>query len=1082
MRLVVLLVIAVITAGLASMFTLPRRVNPEVKIPIVIVSAVLPGAGPKDVESLLTIPLEDNLLGMDKLDTFTSSSRENVSAITMQFMSTVDREKVRDDVQSLVDTVTLPEDALTPQVMALDFENEPIWSFAVSTKSDPATLMRFADRLKDKIEEMPTVNNVDMSGFDNQEITIHLNSSKLQEYGINLFLLAQTVKKSASSYPAGVVDTGESTISLTINPEIVTVDDIRNIRISSPGGFVTLGDISEIAEKSSLQQAHSFVASNTQEPFRAVTFYVYKTSSANIDDTAAKVVKLVEDTVKEHDGKFVITSIQNSGELIQKQYTDLLGDFATTIALVFINLFLFLGLRQALLASLTIPLTFLSGLIIMNIFGLTINFISLFAFLLALGTSIDDTIVTVSSMTTYYRTRKFTAQETGLLVWRDFIVPIWSTTITTIWAYVPLLLTTGIIGEFIKPIPIVVTATMVSSTVYAVLITLPLMVFILKPQAPRRVMILLRALLVLVLVGLLVLLLPKNGLLLPILLIFFVLLFVFARVRGALARTAFKEVKDRPALISLFDRAKWMMTHGVINSQKLGVLYRLTITRILETPAGRRTTLIIVVCFALFSYLLLPLGFVKNEFFPAADNDWLYINLEMPSGTTIDVVEKEALELTRDMRKIPEADAVVTDIGRSFTGQGFSSGGGSGLITIILHPMEERKKSSIDIAQELREKYKYYNHGKISVQEVSGGPPAGADIQISLSGEDLNQLDHYADKTIGFLNTLEGVSDTDKSIKPGTSKLVFVPDKAKLTTAGVTVDQIGLMLRTYASGFSLDKIKFGSKEKEVILRLMTDASSPEEIAALTLQTQNGPEPLISLGELRLENNPTVINREDGKRTVTVTAGVKSGFNVGEINQKLEEYAADGLSLSEGYNWKTGGVNEENAKSVQSIFQAMGLSFLLILITMVIQFSSYRQAAIVLLLIPLAISGVFIVFALTATPLSFPALIGVVALFGVVVTNAMFIVDKINRNRKEGMDLQHAIADAAESRLEPIMLTSVTTILGLIPITISDPLWRGLGGAIIAGLSFSGIIMLFFVPVLYYNWFKGEDRETAHHTS
>ena len=153
---------------------------------------------------------------------------------------------------------------------------------------------------------------------------------------------------------------------------------------------------------------------------------------------------------------------------------------------------------------------------------------------------------------------------------------------------------------------------------------------------------------------------------------------------------------------------------------------------------------------------------------------------------------------------------------------------------------------------------------------------------------------------------------------------------------------------------------------------------------------------------------------------------------------------------------------------------MGLSFILILITMVVQFGSYRQAAIVLMLIPLAISGVFIVFALSGTPLSFPALIGVLALFGIVVTNAMFIVDKINRNRREGMDLEHAIADAAESRLEPILLTSLTTILGLIPITISDPLWRGLGGAIIAGLTFSGAIMLFFVPVIYYMWFRKDE--------
>lgn len=189
---------------------------------------------------------------------------------------------------------------------------------------------------------------------------------------------------------------------------------------------------------------------------------------------------------------------------------------------------------------------------------------------------------------------------------------------------------------------------------------------------------------------------------------------------------------------------------------------------------------------------------------------------------------------------------------------------------------------------------------------------------------------------------------------------------------------------------------------------------------------------------------------------------------------MEKYASR-LRLAEGYSWKTGGVNEENQKSVLSILQAMVIAFILILITMVLQFQSYRQAIIVLMVIPLAVSSVFIVFAITGTPLSFPALIGILSLFGIVVTNSMFIVDKININLKEKMPFKEAIADAGASRLEPILLTKLNTILGLVPITLSNPLWQGLGGAIISGISLSSFIMLLFIPSVYYLWFKPESE-------
>jgi multidrug efflux pump subunit AcrB len=233
--------------------------------------------------------------------------------------------------------------------------------------------------------------------------------------------------------------------------------------------------------------------------------------------------------------------------------------------------------------------------------------------------------------------------------------------------------------------------------------------------------------------------------------------------------------------------------------------------------------------------------------------------------------------------------------------------------------------------------------------------------------------------------------------------------------------------------------------------------------------------LSSLGSFELTTNPTEISREDGKQTLSVSAGVSSEFSVSQKSKDLEKFAGT-LDLPAGYSWKIGGVNEENDKSVQSILKAMLLSAVLIFATMTIQFRSFRKSIIVLMVIPLAVSGVFIVFALTGTPLSFPALIGILALFGIVVNNSIIMVDKINRNMDQGLPLIDAIAEGASSRMEPILLTALTTIVGLIPITLSDPIWQGLGGAIIAGLLFSGLAKLFMIPVLYWLFYGEKTAE------
>ena len=1067
-RLVSLVVIAVIAFGSIAYTSLPRKLNPTINIPLVIVSTVLPGGSPSDIESLVTVPIEDAVNGIEKVKQITSSSRDSVSIVQIEFESGTNPEKARTDVDAAVKAITdLPEDALEPSVNKLDFENQPVWTFnLISKANDKASLIRFARSLKHDLEELPSIDRVGITGIDEQEIQIILKPEVISSYGINPLTLTGTIKNSLSSFPAGVVKTENSVFSLTIDQGTFSISDVRNLKISLDGDIVSLGDIAVIKEVSKPDQNQSFVLSNG-EISSSVSFNVFRVTTENIESATHQAENLVEKRLESQGGRFEVKSVTNSAEILTEEFSNLIRDVIITIILVFGVLLVFLGIRQAFISMLSVPLTFLITFFVMQATGIEFSFLATFSLLLSLGLLVDDTIVVISAMTAYFRTHKFSPFETALLVFRDFKVAILTTTITTVWAFVPLILGTGIIGEFIKPIPIVVSSALLGSLFVAFFITIPLMVFLLRPNMPLRVKVFFVVLLFIALVyGLFVVILPQSNIVLLEILAFIFFAFINVKVWGRLYPKLKKKIPARYGRNFDYKRA---LNEGLFHFNIIERRYHSILERILISRRGRRNTVIIVSLFLLFAFLLVPFGFVKNEFFPKTDEDNLYISVEFPTGTNAQVAQKEGLKLFESFKEFDESEFITLETGQGFSAEQGIGGSSSNNIIYSFALKKDRKVSSSDLASDLRSEFVNYDKGKLSVIEVSGGPPAGADLQIKLFGPDLAVLDSYATKIQDYLSKQKGTTNIDKTIKPGTSKLVFVPDQSKLAANNMTLDQLGIWLRIFASGFEADSLKIPGETdltEDITIRLGGATQNIEDISRISIPTQKGSVLLTSLGKLELRTNPTLITREDGKRTLSVTAGVVAGNNVAAMNADLEKYA-DSLNLPEGYGWATGGVNEENQNSVNSILQAMLLSFLLIIATLVLQFASFRRALIVMLVIPLSITGVFIIFAITNTPLSFPALIGVLALFGIVVKNSILVVDKILTNQASGMPFVDSIVEASTSRLEPIALTSIATIVGLIPITLSDPLWRGLGGSIIAGLAFSGTIMLFFIPVVYY---------------
>ncbi|OGH08087.1 MAG: hypothetical protein A2171_01290 [Candidatus Levybacteria bacterium RBG_13_35_9] len=1075
LRLVILIVLGIAVFGIVSYSGLPRNLYPDVNIPMIYVTTVLPGANPEDVESLVTIPIEDSVRGLNNVHAVTSTSSESVSAVGVEFQTGTDLDKAKTDVQAAIDSVSdLPENSQKPNVMKIDLQKTPIWTFSLKENGNRASLLRFAQKLKQELTDLSSIDSVVVEGMDEREIQIIIRPDAISSFNINPQVLIGAIKTSLNTFPAGNVKTSNSAFSLTINPQIKTIDDIRNLRINLNGQNISISDIAEIVEKSKPDQYPVYIAEKNGKINPTVIFNIFRATNVNIGTAFEDANKLIEEKLSEQNGKFKLQNIVNYAELITEQFNELGKNLIETILLVAIVLFMFLGARQAFVALLATPLTFLISFILMGITGITLNFISVFALLLSLGLLVDDTIVVVSAVTAYYRSGKFTPVQTGLLVWRDFIIAILTTTTTTIWAFLPILISTGIIGEFIKPIPIVVSTTLAGSFLVAMFITLPFILFLLKPNFPRRVIVFSKIIFVIAITALTYFILPKNSLL-PLQFLSLIVLFLITfLIRKHIISFIQEHIQLKVAKKNK-QRFGDYMESGVLSFQRIEFHYSRFIYKILNSPSARKKIISMVIIFSIFSYILVPLGFVKNEFFPKADGDTLSVSVELPAGTNLYTSRKEALEILENLKNTPETKYVLLNLGSGYN----PFGGGTQNqnifnFTLVFKDKKEKNMTSSKIAQQIRSQYKNYTNGILSVNEQTGGPPAGSDIAIKLFGPDLTVLDSYAQKVEDFLKKEPGATNASKSIKTGTSKIVFIPNEDEMTRYSLTQDVTGFWMRLFATGVKIDSIKLdedSNVSEDITLRMESQTPNAEDITNVNIPTQIGPVSLASLGKLELEANPTLITREDGKRTISITAGVKSGYTVPQVNAKLEFFANNSLNLPSGYSWATGGVNEENQNSVNTIYKAMLISVLLIIITMILQFNSFRRAIIVILVIPLSISGVFIVFALTQIPLTFPALVGVLALFGIVVKNSILIMDKIMANIKTGMEYSESIADAAASRLEPIALTSICAIVGLIPITISDPLWRGLGGAIIAGLTFSGTIMLFFIPVVYYIVFK-----------
>lgn len=1088
-RVVVLLIIVISAWGLYSFFNLPRESSPEVKIPIAVVMTAYPGASPSDVEEFVTKKIESELSGLRGLRKITSNSYNSLSSIQVEFDASEDTEdavrRLRDRVEAARPSIS--DEANDPRVVEISLDDTPIWSISLTGPYDGFTLRAFAEGIQDEIEKVSGVREVSVSGGDELEYEIAYDPSKLLFYGITVSQANQAVLAQNTAMPAGSFESGAHVFPIRTDARMAEASDIAGIVVSytDDGGAVTLRDVATVREKAIKKTAYSRLSVGGVEPKESVSISIVKRQGASVLDTADAAREIVDRAIATGlPGMTYDVSLDMAKE-VRRSFDQLSHDFLITLLLVSGILFLIVGLKEAFVAGMAIPLVFFVSFAALDAIGMTLNFLSLFSLILALGLLVDDAIVVVSATKQYLNTGKFTPEEAVLLVLHDFKWVLTTTTLATVWAFLPLLFATGIVGEYLKSIPITVSITLISSLLIALMINHPLAAVLERIRMTKRFFFIIEGLLI----AFAAWMFATGGALqiaLGVAALFIEGWLIWWYEKGG--REAMREnakLMDREwkddALIKQKLKEQGSekresftlrLIHGIVDFHRLLPVYDKYLRHYIFVKKRRRAVLGVVTLLFIASIAFVATGVIRSEFFPASDMDYVYIDLRAPVGSSLDETDRLVRQIEERVGSYQDVASYSTIVGQSSPGSSFTGGTGStnlGAVTLTLKEKEERSMPSYALADVIRKDFSESPilGAEVSVSSPSGGPPAGAAFQAQISGDDLETLAGIVSDLKPVLASIPGVVNIDSSLKDSVPEYTFRLDSSALQRNGLTSAAVGSVLRTAVSGMEIMKIVKGEKEIGLVARF-DERAIPDLESLRDLQILNARGEAVFLKDVStVELLPAVdvITRIDQKRTVILSAGADSTTNGPTILAQFTE-KAESYDMPEGYEIYYGGENEQNAESFASILRAMVIALVLIVSTLVIQFNSFRQAMIVLVPIPLALIGVFFGMAAFDVSLGLPGLIGILALFGIVVKNSIILVDKINLNLKSGIAFEDAVADAGKSRLEAIFITSICTIFGILPVTLSDEFWRALGSAVIFGLTLSSFLTLFIVPAFY----------------
>jgi len=1006
---VLVLIILIILTGVYSYMTLPREAAPDVPIPIVLVSTAYEGISPEDIETTVTMKIEKELTGLKGLEEISSDSAEGLSVIVVEFQPNIIIEDALQYVRDRVDLAEIPNEAEEPVIKEISIAEFPIMTISISGTISPVRPKAFADDLEDAIEQIPGILDVDVLGALEREIRLEVNPDRLSVYDLTVPELLALIPAENVNISAGGLETTVTSFNVRVPAEFVNPEEVDKLLLTVRDGRpIYLSDVARVTDAFKDRLSYSRLDGTD-----SITVSIKKRVGADtilISDAVQHVLGQAR-TAAPMGVSFEIT--YDVSTYIRNMVSDLENNILSGLILVVAVLFLFMGIRTSAIVALAIPMSMLISFTILQALGYTLNMIVLFSLVLALGMLVDNAIVIVENIYRHvqlgYGKGKAAMLGTGEVAW-----PVIASTATTVAAFSPLLFWPGIMGDFMKYLPITLIITL-SSSLFVALVINPMICSVVVTKAP-----------------------PKRE-----------------RKR-------------------MFVRAYRAMLNLAIHHRIVTIALAVATLAALVMLYGKRGHGV--------------------ELFPDMDPDRAMVNIRSPQGTNIH--ESDRLAKLVEKRVEPyagEMKNLMTNVGTGGVGGlSFGGGGGSGPhtadLTMVFKDFETRERPSADVVVDVRKALSDIPGAEIKVAKEEEGPPTGAAVTVRIVGEDFKKLEEISQAAKLLIAGTPGLVNLRSDLEVTRPELVFIVDRRRAMLAGVNSAAIGTFLKTAIFGREVGKFREFNDEYDITIRLpLSQRVNIEDMLRLQMPNGNGNAiPLSALGRFDYRGGFGTIHRVDQKRVATLSGDAEGRLGTEVLKEVQEKLAA--LALPQGYEIRYAGEKEEQDKATAFLLKAFVVAILLIVLILVAQFNSLTIPFIIMTTVILANVGVLAGLLICELPFGIIMTgIGVISLAGVVVNNAIVLLDYTRRLQRRGMDLLDAVLEAGETRLRPVLLTAATTILGLIPMAVgvsydfhifewatrsqSSQWWRSMAIAVIFGLAFATLLTLVVVPTLYVSLYR-----------
>lgn len=1086
------LTIIIALIGISTFNSLPKEQFPEIVIPTISVQTIYPGTSPTDMENLITRKIEKKIKSISGIKKLSSNSMQDFSVIIVEFNTGISVADAKQKVKDAVDKakMDLPTDLQKePETQEVNFSDFPIMNVNISGDYDLNRLKKYADALKDKIEELKTITRVDLIGAPQREIQINVDMYRLEAARMTMDDIARAVGSENIIISGGNIPMNGTKRAIKVDAEFSSVNEIKNLIVNSvPGAPIYLRDVAEVIDTAKEKESFARLGGKN-----VLTLNVIKRAGENLIQTSDNINKIIADmrgTVFPADLDIKITGDQSNNT--RRTLTDLINSIIIGFILVTIVLMFFMGVTNALFVGLSVPLSIFIAFMFMPTIGFNLNMIVLFSLLFALGIIVDDAIVVIENTHRIYHQNKMGIGKAAKVAAGEVFVPVLAGTLTTLAPFIPLAFWPGLIGKFMVYLPITLILTLIASLIAAFIFNPVFATSFMKREAHQYG------------VGGVVEKKSKKGLYVTSIIFGVIALLFYAGKNFGMGNFIL-------FILGLVWLNKYVLT-GMIKSFQLGFIPRLQkgYSNLITWALQKRRPWLLLVG----TVLLLPASVVfmmirkpAVVLFPSGEPHFIYTYIKMPIGTDqfktdsiTRVVENKIYKIIR-----PDSDIVDAVISNVALGAGDPMQGQTlvqsnlGRVVVAFKEFEFRNgKSTTAILDSVRANVKGIPGVQISVDQEKNGPPTGLPISIEITGDDLNQLIKTSKSLKHYLDScsIPGVENLKSNLDDGDPEVLVLIDRERAARAGLSSVQLGLGIRNAVFGKEITKYREFEDEYPVMLRF--SAKQRKDIDALqqlkiTFRDMNTgmikQVPLSAVATIKYDKSLGIINRKNMKRYIILSSNVLSGFTPDGVNATIKK-AIDGFKLQKGIEVKQTGEAEDQAETSAFLGNAMLMSLMMIFLILVTQFNSVGKPLIILSEIIFSVIGVFLGIAFFK--MNFVVIMtgmGIVGLAGIVVKNGILLVEFTDELRQRGYKTRAAIIEAGKIRMIPVLLTASATILALVPLAVgfnidfvslfthgnpkiylggdSVVFWGPLSWTIIFGLGFATFLTLILVPSMYY---------------